>query len=300
MIRLTIVFIVSLLVGISTSFAAARLEISLIAPKANFALAEPISVRARLVNVGDEPIQVARNLEPEFGAVIYHIAGPVTKQFSPWAIKEAAEPFTTLPPGKVIDQEVDLFYGGDGWTFHEPGTYEITASYADAVTSSPLSITVRKPANETEHNAAMRLLASDQAGRFLLFRGGEHLHEGMAVLEAVAQNASQSPQAAYANVALGISQLRAARNFSQGTVRPANPQAAAEKLSNVQDQILPLGWMVEARLGLAKALRDTNRDEKAREIESQLSNAVLQRFPDFNPTLLRETLIPTMRDKLQR
>jgi len=299
MIHLVILFVITLLTGVSTSLAAARLELSLIAPKGEFALGEPVSLRVRLTNTGDEPIQVPRNLEPEFGALTYHIAGPVTKQFSPWAIKEPTEPFTTLKSSETIDQEVDLFYGGNGWTFREPGVYEITARYAEAAISSPLSITVRKPADETEHDAATRLLASDQAGRFLLFRGGEHLHEGIAVLEAVAQNAPQSPQAAYANVALGISQLRAARNFAQGTVRPANPRVAAEKLNKVQDQILPLGWMVEAKLGLAKALRDTNRDEKAREIESQLPNMVLQRFPDFNPTLLRETVMPNIRGKLQ-
>jgi hypothetical protein len=299
MIRFAITFVATLTAGVSTAFAAAQLELSLISPQEQFVLGEPVTVRARLANTGDEPIQVPRNLEPEYGAVVYQIAGPETKQFSPWALKEPAEPFTMLAPGQVIDQEIDLFYGGAGWTFQEPGIYQITASYADIASSAPLPVNIRVPASDAERDAAARLLSSDEAGRFLLFRGGEHLTEGISVLEALAQTAPQTPHAAYANVALGINQLRPARDFAKGTVRQADPQAAATRLNSVQDKALPLGWMIQSQLGLAKALRDTGQDAQASEIENKLPDAALQRFPDIDPNTLRDMVIPDVLRQLQ-
>lgn len=79
--------------------AAGRLELSLTAPQDSFVLGEPAAVLARLANVGDEPIQAPRHLEPEYGAVSYDIAGPVTRRYAPWAIKDPAEPYVMLAPG---------------------------------------------------------------------------------------------------------------------------------------------------------------------------------------------------------
>jgi hypothetical protein len=300
MFRIALPLALTLALGATGAHAAAQLELSLAAPKASFILGEPVAVLARLANTGDEPAQAPRHLRPEYGAVTYNIAGPVTRSYAPWALKEPAEPYGPLAPGEVLEQSVDLFFAADGWVFLEPGTYEITATMAGVAPSAPLSISVTEPQGEAESNAAAQLLASDEAGRFLLLRGGDHLKDGIAVLEDIAQDQADSSLAAYANLALGLNQLAPARDFAAGTVRPADPQAAADRLDLVQDQPLSLAATVEAKLGLAAALDAMGQASQATEIEQQLPQVVIERFPEADAEVLRDVTIPTMRQQFQR
>jgi hypothetical protein len=299
MFRIALPLAATLALGATGAHADARLELSLAAPKPSFVLAEPVAVLARVENTGDEPGQAPRHLRPEYGAVTYHIAGPVSRTYAPWALKEPAEPYGPLAPGQVLEQSVDLFFAADGWVFLEPGTYEITATMAGAASSAPLSITVTEPEDEAGRSAAARLLASDEAGRFMLLRGGDHLRDGIAVLEEIAQGQADTPLAAYANLALGLNQLAPARDFAAGTMRPADPQAAADRLDLVQDEPLSLAATVEAKLGLAAALDAMGQTSEATAIEQQLPEVVIDRFPEADADVLRGVTIPTMQREFQ-
>ena len=280
--------------------AAGRLELTLAAPKDTFVLGEPVAVLARLTNTGDEAIQAPRHLAPEFGAVAYDIAGADSRRYAPWAIKDPAEPFVMLAAGEVLEQSVDLFYGAAGWTFREPGRYEITATTAGADPSAPLPLTIAEPEDAAGREAAAELLASDEAGRFLLLRGGDHLREGIAVLEGIADRQADSTHAAYANVALGLNQLAPARDFATGRMRAANPELAADRLDRAQDQPLSLSMAVEAQLGLATALEDLGEGARAATIQERLPEVIEERFPTLDQEILRSVTIPSISQDLQR
>jgi hypothetical protein len=281
--------------------AAARLELSLASARAEFVLGETVSVLVRLTNSGDEAAEVLRHLKPEYGNVRYTLAqgDRPARAYAPWALKDPAEPFTTLAPGQVLVEEVDLFYDAQGWTITEPGAWRVEAVFGEAVQAEPLTLTITAPRNEAERSAATALLGSPEAGRFLLLRGGEHLRQGAAVLERITSEQPQTPQAVAADLALGISQLRPARDFVAGQVRPADPTAAAVRLERVQDRPLSFERTVESRLALASAYRQLGRPEQARALETQLPRDVEARFPGLDLERLRTTIIPQVQRQFQ-
>lgn len=302
MLRLLILCFTALVTFCGTANAAARLELSLAHVRPEFVLGETVSVLVRLTNSGDEPANVLRHLKPEYGNVKYSLAqgdGPL-KPYAPWAIKDPAEPFVTLGPGQVLVEEVDLFYDAHGWTMTEPGAWRVEAVYGETVRAEPLTIAIVPPRNEAERAAAQALLSSPEAGRFLLLRGGDHLRQGVAVLERVASAQPETPQAAVANFALGVNQLRPARNFATGQARPADPAAAAARLERVQDHAIGVERTVEARLALASAYRQLGRVEAANNVESRLQAVIEERFPNVNYERLQTTVIPQLQRRIPR
>lgn len=272
--------------------AQARLELRLAAPE-SVPLGAPLAIRVELVNRGTAPATVFRHLAPEFDAVRYTVSGPGRDgPFLPWAIKEPAEPMTELAPGAALVEEVDLFYGGDGWLLREPGRYVIGATYAGSLDAAPVVVTVAEPRDAAEREAARAILDEPEAGRFLLLRGGEHLGAGREAVQRVAALAPETAVGAAANLALALERLRPARDFATGRVRPADPVAALGFLDRVDERALGVGGLLEARLARAKVLRRLDRVVEAAAIERELPTVVQQRFPGLSPELLRERLVP--------
>ncbi len=278
--------------------AQARLELRLAAPE-SVPLGAPLSVRVELVNLGSGPATVFRNLAPEFDAVRYAVTGPGHDgPFVPWAIKEPAEPMTELAPGAALVEEVELFYGGEGWLLREPGRYTIAATYADLVAAAPVVVTVAAPRDEAERQAARAILDEPEAGRFLLLRGGEHLQAGRAAVLRAAELAPRSAPGAAANLALGVERLRPARDFASGAVRAADPGAALAFLDRVEERALGLSGLLETRLARATGLRGLGREGEAVAVERELPALVQERFPGLSPELLRDRLVPQTRRRL--
>lgn len=278
--------------------AQARLELRLAAPE-SVPLGAPLAIRVELVNLGPAPASVFRHLAPEFDAVRYTVSGPGRDgPFVPWAIKEPAEPMTELAPGSSLVEEVDLFYGGEGWLLREPGRYTIGATYADLVDAAPVVVTVTEPRDAAERQAARAMLDEPEAGRFLLLRGGEHLAAGRAAVQRAAELAPASAVGAAANLALGLERLRPARDFATGSVRPADPAAALGFLERVDERALGVAGLLETRLARAKVLRGLGREGEAASIERELPAVAQQRFPGLSPELLRERLLPQILRRL--
>jgi hypothetical protein len=280
--------------------AAPRIELNLLPAQPGHVLGETVAVVVRLTNAGDQPATVARHLRPEYANVRFTVAreGGPPRAYAPWGIKDAAEPFAILAPGESLVEVADLFYDARGWVFTSPGTWTIEATFADTVPAAPLQLTIAPPRNEAERAAAEVLLASSEAGRFLLLRGGDHLPAGMAVLDQVAREQPGTPHAATADLALGINALTPFPNFATGAVPPADPAAAAERLERVQDRPLGPARTVEAVLALAAAYSQLGRDALAIELKASLIDRLRQRFPDLDPDRLGATLVSRVRRQL--
>ncbi|MEJ7636527.1 MAG: hypothetical protein WKF75_00695 [Singulisphaera sp.] len=193
------------------------LELGIRADKDRFLLGEPVVLYVTLRNVGQAPTQVARLLDPEYDFVKYQVKEPDGDlvPFVPWAIKDHPAPQERLAPGESVQDVAKIFYGGQGWTFQQPGKYEITATYQSNVRSNSLAITVVEPEDRAARRAADLFLGSDEAGRFLLLEGGDHLSGGMRHLKQVVEEFPETPHANYANYALGSNLLVDFANFKE-------------------------------------------------------------------------------------
>jgi hypothetical protein len=185
-------------------------------------LGEPVTVTVTLANDGAEPVEIMGRLEPEYGFVRFTITDPhgESARFAPWALKEHAAPETVLAPGDAVTVGAKLFYGADGWTFDGPGVYRIEASYLERITADPITITVQTPPTPRACEAAALLVQSEEAGRFLMLEGGDHLKDGLNRVERVATDLPETPQAA-------LRELRARRESSRGLPEFSGEPAAA-------------------------------------------------------------------------
>lgn len=281
--------------------ASAELALELAPTAPSHQLGEPISVAVTLTNTGTTPEQVLQHLAPEYDAVRYTIRRPdgAEMPFSPWAIKEPADPLTTLAPGEAIGATAKLFFDGHRWIFTEPGRYVVMARYAESVEAPPLTIEVAQPASDTAGDAAAQLMASPEAGLFLLLGGGDPEGEGAQVLTRVADTAEGTVQATHANLALGLARMQPFADFAREEMRPADPAAAAQRLEQVDVGQLDFIATAEARLGLANTYRALNAPDRARDVEESLQGELQRRFPQIGPEL-RDQLLPEIERGIQQ
>lgn len=296
-------FLPSLMLGVTILAGApahAELALSLSSASNTYLLGEPLSVSATLTNVGSQTVNVYRDLAPEFEAVKYFIKRPDGQEsrFTPWAIKEPGDPFVALAPGKSITDAAPLFFDGSHWIFTEPGDYEIRGVYFGATKSEPLKITISAPSGAKEREASRELLASPEAGLFLLLGGGDHLADGLKVLQRISESAQGTPYATHADIALGLNFVRPFADFKTQTVRPADPLQATQHLERVDVSRLSLATAATAKLALAQAYRAQNELEKASRVERDLPAQLEKQFPQLAPSI-REQILPRIQQNLK-
>lgn len=168
-----------------TSVESASVEIRLQAQEAAYPLGYPIAVRVLVRNTGEEPLPIIDRLSPRYGMLQmearalgedeWRAVQPMT-WFEPTSDEQ-----TLLAPGALTEETVPVYFGEDGWTFAEPGEYEIRAHLltdeenGDAF-SAPLKISVAAPETQDDREALQPLLdeegrLADRVGRLLYFGG---------------------------------------------------------------------------------------------------------------------------------
>jgi len=215
--KLLIVFMFYLALSLFSVRAEEGLVLKLEASKTNYLLGEPVVLYVSLQNTSDEVRELPLFLGPMAGYVDYKIKYPDNskKSFESSVTGELINPMKAVAPGKQIIGEAKLFYGAKGWTFKQPGSYEITASMFRGSLSSTVIIMVQAPVDESTSNAAQLFLESGDVGFFLFFEGGDIL-EAIQRLEQVANEYPGTPHATYANQVLGsrlINDFRLSGNF---------------------------------------------------------------------------------------
>lgn len=272
------------------------INLTLTAQNAEFILGEPVTLHVSLQNKSNQPVQVARNLKPEYGDVLYLIGRSPTdlRAFSPWALKEVDQPLISLSAGESLEQDADLFFDGRRWTFDATGRYFVQAVYLDRLRSNVLGITIAPPRNTEEKFAAETMLDSSEAGRFILLKGGDHLKNGMVALERVVQAAPGTPHAQHARLVLGLNQLQPFIDYGSNQVRQANPQLAIRFLEGIDFRPLGAERSAEAVLGRAKAHRIL-----MHEAEANAQDLIRQKLPAVDPKTIQERVIPGIVQGLQ-
>lgn len=239
--------------------------------KTTLQVAEPVYATVRLVNNGSTPVNVHGTLFPQGEAVQIEIMDAAGHRsiFQPLAETFHVAPMRALTPGSEISASFPIFYGGKGWTVTQhPGTYVLRAIYVkprskavEITRSDAVTVTV------SEFDGAGQFLmegkAGSQAGKFLLWQGGDHLKEGMTRLTDLIARFPQSVLTDYANMALGRSLAREFKDYSRDKVRPPQCNEALLYLGQARAQNLPLYLKISRAVEQARCLIHLGRKDEA-------------------------------------
>ncbi len=209
--------------------------------KAQVSVGEPVYAMATLTNVSTRPVEGSFALAPEIGGIHIEIdsAGARVGGFTPLAAADAELPRVTLAPGESVGRGFPIFYGARGWTFATAGDYQIRASYQEPGLEAP--VVAAPVALSVVEDTLGRALVDDpsgEAGKYMLWLGGDHLQVGRRLLTGAAQPSSTSPVAQHVRWLLGESLSRPFRNFVENAVRPPQPRESLNLLGAVDPNAL--------------------------------------------------------------
>jgi len=226
--------------------------------KSDYSQGEPVYPTLTVANNTAHSIVVPRYFSPDsFGSSInIQTPGGATLSFTPLAIRDHDEAPLTVAPGETVAESVALFFGRDGWIFRDPGIYQLVASMtvdthsgSVLLTSAPATLTVASAAADF-----VDLLSNDtssmQAGKFLLWMGGDHLADGIAMLDGLVAFAPGSAVASHINVARGWNLSKSFTNYAANATRPPDNASALSFLGMADEAQLP------PKLRLQKALAE--------------------------------------------
>ncbi|MBL8269010.1 OmpA family protein [Steroidobacter sp.] len=237
------------LIGISMAQAAeaeeepkestAAATITLQAQRAAYPLGYPIAVRVIARNTGDAPLPVVERLNPRYGMlqIEYRTAGSddwQTLQPIAW-LEPTSDEDAQLEPGAQTEETVPVYFGEDGWTFAEPGDYEIRArlqtnASGSGAISEPVKIAIASPATPDDQ-AALQPLVDAQGkldrdiGRLLYFGGRIGDQDDIAPLEQAAERYGHTAVGAALRLTLLSHRLR----------KPIDPKTGRRPLPNFEE-----------------------------------------------------------------
>ena len=235
-------------------------ELRIQAMPAAYPLGYPVAIRVLARNVGQEALPIKGRLNPSYGVVRIEYRRPGIEEWNvvePLAwFEPVGDEYAMLLPGERTEQTVPIYFGDQGWTFPQPGDYEVRARLQlgsdakDAVSETVPIIVV--DAHTPDDEAALRPLLNsgrrlnDAVGRLLSFGGRIVSEEGLAELEAAANE--------HGDTALG-SAMRL--TLVSHTLRPPIDPLSGER---------PVPDLTEAR----KLLSDTCTDSGVAALKAQL------------------------------
>jgi hypothetical protein len=263
-----------------------------------YSLGEPVYLTARLTNSGPQEARFLAMLNPMDGLLTVSVRDPKGEGvgYMPLSARDRDTPPSALPPGGEIATTFPIFFGADGWVFEKPGRYAVVASFHSQggagetrmIRSNPLEITIREEGADAGR-FLMEGPAGLEAGRFLVWRGGDQLERGLARLRELAERYPDSPAVDHYRVALGRSLARPFKNYSKGAVRPADYPRALEELGRARDETLPARVRVEKYLGQATSFLGTEKAGEAAEALGRVRALIAERvgLADFREQLER-------------
>jgi hypothetical protein len=189
-----------------------------------------------------------------------------------------------VAPGEQIIGEAKLFYGAKGWTFDQPGLYEITASMFRGILSSTVTITVQAPTDESTTNVAQLFLESGDVGFVLFYEGGDILG-AIQKLEQVVAEYPDTPHATYANQVLGSRLINGFTDLVTGNRRLADPAGAIPFLEKAKQNPISFYDILHTHMFLYEVYTKLNNTVKAQSALKDLVQIVSTQpqFVDFLP-----------------
>jgi len=246
------------------------LRLVLEAPKTTYLVSEPVVLTVGLHNAGSRDRYVLPLLDPRFQFLNVEIRrkdAPDFRAFRSAVLADArGVDAARLKPGDSRHEEIKVFFGADGWTFKEPGTYEVRVDYPaggvtpDALGQEPtrvqspvLELVIQNPTTSSDRRAARTVLRYKE-GMFLFLDGASHLRGAKENLQKVVQEEPTSAVAPAARLALAQAALNPAPEPGSRVVPGADVAKAQEYLEGLQTEALPASSVVRAKRELSTEL----------------------------------------------
>lgn len=209
------------------------------AQEAAYPLGYPIAIRLIAQNRSDVPLALRGRLTPPYGLVRVQYRFSGEEEWRPFVpliwYEPADDQDALLEPGGYAEQTAPIYFGDDGWTFAQPGRYEVRAVAKPREESAPvesnvIEINIAEPQTDAERAALAPLLNSEgtlaaDIGRLLTFGGrisDEDAHD--AIASAVEQH-TQTALGSALKLTLGSQQLSP----------PIDPLTGARAKPNLED-----------------------------------------------------------------
>jgi hypothetical protein len=226
------------------------LTLSLLSERMDYLIGEPVYLAARLTNSGAAPRNVFASLQPEdvmVTVIVRDPSGRVTA-FSPLGHSDSDERvMMELPAGATIGDLFPVFFGARGWTFTQPGDYEVHAVYllpdgkqgAERVQSNRLTLRIAAASDATgKQMLDQQPEVMHETGLLMAWRGGDHLKQGHDHLQRLSEQSPPSLLADSINSVLAQSAGRRFMNYQAGKVRAPDCERAATYLKRVTGERL--------------------------------------------------------------
>jgi hypothetical protein len=273
---LHLIMVLSLLVP-GAPAVAQPVDLALTTDRTEFMLGEPVVVLVGVKNIGHDTMYVSPEFGPEGGNVDYIVTGPggKAKAFSPLYVQDRAD-FRPLAPGQTVRGTARIFYGGNGYTFQEPGNYSVVASMGKS-RSSPLRLKVLPPQNAAEREQARLILDKNEVGLFLMLEGGDELSEAQKQIEELISRYPDALLTSYVRYAVAKNLSVPAKNFVSQKPRSADMPRAIAILQSLTGKEMVLYYQARVATTLASLMSKTNRPEEARTVLQEFQSKVSRR-----------------------
>lgn len=278
-------------------------NIRLQAQAAPYPLGYPIAVRVMVDNTSEEALPIVGRLNPRYGMLMIDHRKVGADEWLPLEPMTWFEPTddddALLQPGERAEETVPIYYGDAGWTFPEPGDYEIRARLQLAasnqdVVSEPLGIAIVEPSTPEDREALQPLLDADgqlakDVGQFLYFGGRIGDRSDIEPLEVVAEKFGHTAVGAAMRLTLLSQRLRRPIDPTTGTRPPPNFEDARELL---EDTCTDSG---------VAAMTSSVLEQRSTDMPTSLRNRAESDAVAWDGTTLDQTTVPTYSDpNLQR
>jgi hypothetical protein len=255
-------------VGLGLALAAEKpsLDVSLETQRHRVLTHEPLLLTIGIHNRSDHAQSVLPLIDPNFGYLEIEVKRPMAAEFTrfrPAMLADAGDVAPiALAPNASLHEEVPIFFGSDGWTFDEPGEYQLRARYSpsdlddrvdSSIESEAIRLTVSGPT--TACDAEFGNAFSESSGAlFLLYRGGARFQDAHKRLREAVVECPRSPYAPYAKLALGVAAVREAQQMAAIESSREHLAVASRYLRSLYEEGLPPRSVAVAIDELARGL----------------------------------------------
>ncbi len=225
-----------------------------------FAFGQPVFLQVTMTNTGQRPLDLDRRLLDPKGDFLQVVVrrvqggpggGSDAMHFHP-IVERCMDldpgAFDIVQPGDALSDNLNITFGSGGFTFAEPGTYEVQvflSVFTDTneliAPSNKLTIRIAHPQSIEEEAEVAMVLLRDDVGAFFALGGSSALDRAEDDLKEVLERrtggkkAVSDPVAASILRCLGIDAGRRYRRLSSGRFRISNgdPEKAAKLLGQL-------------------------------------------------------------------
>lgn len=222
-------------------------------------LGEPVYLALRVTNMRREPVKIIGGLHPGEGLIeIFSMGANGKKVLLAPLSKSDFGGSTTLTPKQTMGNVFPIFFGANGWNFKEVGEYHISVQLK-VPTKNGFSIFSSEPVviKVESSKAGQALFSVDdsnsmEAGKFLLWRSGDHLEAGIKQLTLFSKQYQNSALSSYIFAALVHSYSEPFANYIVQEVRAPICQQANSLREMIKTNVLPENLLIEDSISQAK------------------------------------------------